>query len=93
MYPTLCPGERVLVHRTKRVRVGDIVVVVDPDFATRILIKRVSWVSADAVGVVGDNPEVSRDSADFGPVAKTRLLGRAWYRYYPAQARQRLGRH
>jgi len=92
MAPTLAPGERLLVHRTKRVRVGDIVVVVDPELAARTLIKRVSAVSVDAVLVAGDNQQASRDSTDFGPVEKTLLVGRAWYRYFPRDARKRLRR-
>jgi len=93
MLPTLAPGERLLVHRTKRVRGGDIVVIVDPSNRTRTLVKRVSSVLDDAVLVVGDNPRASRDSAEFGPVAKTLLVGRAWYRYFPPDSRKRLRRH
>ena len=93
MYPTLAPGERLLVHRTRRVRVGDVVVIIDPELATRTLIKRVAGVVGDAVLVAGDNQLASRDSTDFGPVPEKMIVGRAWYRYFPSDVRKRLRRH
>ena len=92
MSPTLAPGERLLVHRTKRARVGDIVVVTDPEVVTRTLIKRVTAITSDAFLVAGDNRRESRDSTDFGPIPMTMLIGRAWYRYFPPDARKILRR-
>ncbi len=93
MVPTLAPGERLLVHRTRHVRVGDIVVFVDPEEATRRLIKRVTAVTGESVLVAGDNRDESRDSSEFGPVPRRLILGRAWYRYFPTENRKRLRRH
>lgn len=93
MLPALSPGERLVVHRTRRVRNGDIVVVIDPEDETRTLIKRVTAVTSDVVYVLGDNRQASRDSADFGPVERALVVGRAWYRYFPRERRQRLRRH
>ena len=93
MHPTLSPGERLLVHRTRRVRMGDVVVITDPELATRTLVKRVSAIADHAVSVSGDNPLGSRDSTDFGPVPKELIIGRAWYRYFPPDVRKRLRRH
>jgi signal peptidase I len=40
--------------------------------------------------VAGDNLIESRDSRAYGPIARRRLVGRAWYRYWPPERRGRL---
>lgn len=92
MLPTLAPGERLLVHRTGRVRLGDIVVIYDPTEPSRALVKRVTGFEGSQLVVSGDNKGASRDSGEFGPVPRSHLVGRAWYRYFPASARHRLRR-
>lgn len=92
MLPTLAPGERLLVHRTARVRLGDIIVIVDPTEPSRALVKRLTGFEGSELVVSGDNQGASRDSGDFGPVPRTLLVGRAWYRYFPASTRHRLRR-
>lgn len=37
--------------------------------------------------VLGDHRDESRDSRQYGPVHRSHLLGRAWYRYAPPPAR------
>ncbi|HTP54448.1 MAG TPA: S26 family signal peptidase [Thermoplasmata archaeon] len=106
MLPTLRPGDRLLVdrraYRAVPPRVGEIVVLVDPEEADRWLVKRVAKVlsaagsppkepvsppAAVSVFVVSDAPGATRDSRQFGPVALTALIGRAYRRYYPADRR------
>ncbi len=36
--------------------------------------------------VAGDNRENSSDSRDFGPIGKEKLIGRAFFRYWPPQS-------
>jgi nickel-type superoxide dismutase maturation protease len=88
MLPTLSPGDRLLVARIGRVKVGDIVVVRDPRYPSRLICKRV--VSADARHIVvrGDNPDASTDSRAFGPVPLEWVVGRVIRRYWPSDERR-----
>jgi nickel-type superoxide dismutase maturation protease len=90
MEPTLVAGERLLLWRSRRVHIGDVVVVRDPLAPDRYLVKRVIAIRSDGIELAGDNAGASRDSRDFGVVAKEDLIGRAWYRYFPASARGRI---
>jgi nickel-type superoxide dismutase maturation protease len=92
MCPTLLPGDRLLVVRTRRVRHGDLVAVLDPRERSRTIVKRVDLVEGDAVTVLGDNTDASTDSRTFGPVDRRDLRGRAIYRYWPEDRRGRLTR-
>lgn len=91
MAPALRPGDHLLVdrgaYRRDRPRVGDVVLLVDPEGSRRWLLKRVAPppepIGDEQVWLLGDAPEVSRDSRQFGPVALRGLLGRAWYVYAP----------
>jgi signal peptidase I len=40
--------------------------------------------------VAGENLIESRDSRAYGPISRRRLVGRAWYRYWPPERRGRL---
>jgi nickel-type superoxide dismutase maturation protease len=83
MEPTLAPGDRLLVVRRRRLRVGDIVAVRDPR-GHRVLVKRVSALIGDDVVVRGDNPVASTDSATLGALSRRAVLGRVVRRYAPA---------
>jgi nickel-type superoxide dismutase maturation protease len=93
MRPTLEPGDRLFVDtrtlRTRPPRVGEIVVLRDPENSERWLIKRVASVdpSGERVEVLGDAPERARDSRQFGPVPRASLVGIAYFRYAPASRR------
>ena len=67
MAPCLQPGDHILVWRTRSVRPGDIVAAADPRQPARSLLKRVIAVGRDGVVLIGDNPEHSTDSRQFGP--------------------------
>lgn len=88
MRPTLEPGDRLLIARWLPIKAGDVVVVRDPRAPTTFLVKRVS-ASASSAGleVRGDNPNVSRDSREFGLVSRALIVGRVWVRYAPPSRR------
>ncbi|HXY42978.1 MAG TPA: nickel-type superoxide dismutase maturation protease [Acidimicrobiales bacterium] len=90
MVPVLAPGDRVLVLRTDRVTVGDIVAFTDPDASGAVLVKRVAGVDRSSVRVEGDNSGTSKDSRHFGPVPRSAVIGRVlwcyWSPYHPAKA-------
>ena len=95
MVPTLLPGDHVLVWRgfgplRPRIRVGDLVAVVDPRDPDRVMVKRVAGLAGTEVFLRGDNEAASTDSRQFGPVAAAAVRGRAVYRYLPEERRGRL---
>jgi nickel-type superoxide dismutase maturation protease len=90
MLPALAAGDRLLVVRGRRARVGDVVALADPRRPTRTLVKRVAALGPDGVTVLGDNAGASTDSRILGPVARASLRGRAVYRYFPDDRRGRL---
>ncbi len=88
MLPALQPGDRLLVGRWLAVHAGDIVTFRDPESPSALLIKRVLTVALNGeLTVRGDNPNVSRDSRHFGPVPRSLIVGRAFYRYLPGPRR------
>lgn len=94
MAPALEPGDRLLVVRLPRrwpLRRGDVVALPDPRAPDRLLVKRVSAVSAGRVTVAGDNGAESTDSTTFGPVHRSEVWGRVCYRYAPAPRAGRIG--
>jgi nickel-type superoxide dismutase maturation protease len=92
MRPTLEPGDRLLLLRTRRVRAGDLVVVPDPRQPTRMVVKRVVVATPDGLTVRGDNVLASTDSRQFGLVPLASVRGRVVYRYMPHFRRGRIGR-
>jgi nickel-type superoxide dismutase maturation protease len=87
MEPTLWRGDRLVVVRRRRPRVGDLVAVRDPGSDSRLLVKRVVAQVGDEVVVAGDNPARSTDSRSFGPVGRRAVVGRVVYRYAPPHRR------
>lgn len=90
MRPTLEPGDRLVVVRTRRCRPGHLVALADPRQPWRLVVKRVETASAAGVTVRGDNAGTSTDSRHYGPVAPGSVRGRAVYRYSPEWRRGRL---
>jgi signal peptidase I len=93
MRPTLEPGDWALAVRTRRVRRGDVVVVVHPERPGFELVKRVVHVPGDPapdglelvdqVWSAGDEPEGSPDSRRFGPVGTGRVRARVRLVWWP----------
>ena len=97
MVPALLPGDHVVMVRglgpwRPRLRVGDLVALVDPRHPGRMMVKRVAGVEAGQVVVRGDNEAGSTDSRHFGPVSPGDIQGRVVYRYHPEDRRGWLGR-
>jgi nickel-type superoxide dismutase maturation protease len=62
---------------------GDIVATPDPRQPARLVLKRVADVGQQGLFLLGDNPEHSTDSRQFGPVPISSVQGKAIYRYFP----------
>jgi signal peptidase I len=83
MAPALQPGDRILVWKTTSVHRGDIVAAPDPRLPARSVLKRVSGVTDGGLLLLGDNPDHSTDSRQWGPVQIASIQGKAVYRYAP----------
>ena len=91
MEPAYRSGDRVLVNRIAYAHAapaaGDVVVLRDPGRPSHHLLKRIarSPDGGDAASgryyVLGDNAAQSRDSRQFGTVARRQIVGRAWRKY------------
>ena len=81
MAPTLLHGDWVVAWRTRRARVGDVVVARRPDRPDLLVVKRVNNIDETGIWLKGDNPLASDDSAVFGPV--THIEARVVARYWP----------
>ena len=72
MLPTLKPGDTILVWRFSKPKVGDIVVAYPKGVP---IIKRVEKTKNGQLFLVGDNPQKSTDSRQFGWVDRKQILG------------------
>ena len=85
MAPTLRPGDHVLVdlgaYRRSGPAPGDVVLASHPHTGAAI-IKRVAEVLGDGrIELRGDNPDLSTDSRDYGPVRPESVRGRVVARF------------
>ncbi len=76
MKPTLSDGDHVLVQPCSRAEVDDLVLFSHPYRTDVRIIKRVSAISKAGMTLTGDNPDHSTDSASFGTLPWSRLIGR-----------------
>lgn len=88
MLPVLKPGDVVLVNRLSRPRVGDLVVLKNPENERSsptdkkmFLVKRIHKVYDRTLYVLGDNTAKSIDSRHFGLVKRKDIIGRVIYVY------------
>ena len=84
MAPALVPGDRLLVTRAARLRIGDVVLAHDPRDPRRELVKRVSGLEFGRVTLRGDNPSGSTDARTFGSIRPAAVRWRVIGRYWPA---------
>lgn len=81
MEPSCREGDFVLVNRMSylfsRPKVGQLVVLKDPESPARRIIKRIITVKDSFLWVEGDNKEESRDSRNFGWISSKALVGQA----------------
>jgi signal peptidase I len=91
MEPNLRDGDWLLVDplafAERPPRVGDLVVARDPRAADRLLVKRVRSLGVDGKVTIGGDHRAHEDEGI--PVERNDVLGRPWFRYWPAR---RLGR-
>lgn len=85
MEPAVRNGDWWLVRRTTRVRAGDIVLMVHPRRPHAMVVKRVARPDPEGWWVLGDNPDHSEDSRDFGPVPAHLIVGHLTLRYFPVR--------
>ena len=84
MLPTLRPDDRlVVVRRLRPLRVGDVVLALDPRDAGRELVKRVAAIGPEGVTLHGDNPALSTDGRTFGALPSAAIRWRAVVRCWP----------
>jgi nickel-type superoxide dismutase maturation protease len=82
MRPTLSPGDRLVVFRWTRPRPGDLVVVRDPAYPKRLLVKRLTGSTpAGEYLLAADNPNVGTDSRYLGAIPPALLVGKVIWRY------------
>ena len=83
MEPALRSGDWWLVRTVGRIRPGDVVLLRHPNRPDLLVVKRVLREEPDGWWVEGDNPDMSEDSRQFGPVPVAGIVGRLVWRYHP----------
>ena len=74
MLPSLRPGQIVICSRMiKKLRTGHVVVIRHEGLEK---IKRISDINDHGFFVLGDNPDLSTDSRDFGRIARENVVAK-----------------
>jgi nickel-type superoxide dismutase maturation protease len=93
MEPVLCPGDWLLVRRTRRVRPGQIVLARHPRRPAMLIVKRAARREPGGWWLESANPAAGAvDSARFGAVPDALIEGRVLLRYWPLPPARRLRR-
>ncbi len=81
MLPTLKHGQRILVYRWGKARVGDLVIFKKE---AKTMVKRVERVEKDRCVVRGDNGSHSTDSREWGALEEGEIIGvvKKWDRVF-----------
>lgn len=93
MNPSLHHNDIVVVnkflYRFREPRVGEVVMIRDPEERVKFLVKRVGSIHHSQVKVYGDNKQDSRDSHDFGDIHIGKIEGRVEFILFnPKQPRR-----
>ena len=84
MEPALHDGDWLLVTSLGGpYRAGEIVLAADPRVPDRLVLKRIAAITGGRCTLLGDQPDQSTDSRQFGPVPLEEIRGRAVFRYAP----------
>jgi nickel-type superoxide dismutase maturation protease len=82
MEPAVRPGDWLLVRRTRRIRVGQVVVARHPGRPDMLIVKRAARRVGGGWWLESDNPGAGAvDSRRFGPVPEALVEGRVLVRY------------
>ncbi|HMS22308.1 MAG TPA: signal peptidase I [Candidatus Levybacteria bacterium] len=73
MEPTIKNGDSVLAVGMFSIKKGDVIVFQND---SKYFVKRVAAIIGDKVKVLGDNPEDSFDSRNFGEIEKDVIIGK-----------------
>ena len=78
MLPTLSEGDELTSIRSYlcKIYVGDIVVAKPYEAENRLVIKRVAKINGDYYYLLGDNPNESYDSRNYGWVSKKEIVAK-----------------
>lgn len=76
MLPHLIPGRIVLACQSRRLKPGDVVILLHDGLEK---IKRISNIDDNKVYVLGDNSGASTDSRQFGWVERQYIIGRIFW--------------
>jgi nickel-type superoxide dismutase maturation protease len=83
MEPAVRNDEWWLVRRTDVLTAGDLALIVHPSRPHALIVKRLARREGSGWWVLGDNPEQSEDSRQFGVVPVGNVVGRLVWRYRP----------
>jgi nickel-type superoxide dismutase maturation protease len=87
MEPALRPGDCLLIRRTRRIRLGQVVIARHPDRPEMLLVKRAARRADGGWWLESDNPAAGAvDSRRFGAVPGPLIEGRVLVRYWRARS-------
>ncbi len=73
MLPKLTPGQIVIGWPSRRFKLGDIIILSHDGLEK---IKRIAHIDGEKLYVLGDNPDASTDSRQFGLIAPDQVLAK-----------------